>query len=131
VNHESEAHVTVDSCIFLLGFAIIPVSSGFSQTQDEIVARIIQEKLSAPLIEGGLRVGSCQISSLKVLPELYKRRDFHPIWVNSEYVEELMEAIQGTYEEGLNPNDYYLHEIRRLQKEILSGISPSPLRTVP
>jgi L,D-transpeptidase YcbB len=98
---------------FLLGFMLMPAGACLAQTFDDAVAVIIHEKLGETSIPGGLSVGTCQISSLRVIPELYKRREYHPIWVNSQSVLQLIHAIEETYEDGLDPQDYHLEEIRQ------------------
>jgi len=111
----------------LLGFILIPAGTCPAQTFDDTVAVIIKEKLGGPQITGGFSVGTCQISSLTVIPELYKRREYRPIWVNARSVEQLVHAIEETYKDGLDPEDYHLEEIRQQWSMTRSVKSLDPL----
>ena len=93
---------------FLLGFMLMPAGICLAQTFDDSVAVIIKEKLGGAQVNGGISVGTCQISSLTVIPEIYKRRGYRPIWLDANSVEQLIRAIEETYEDGLDPQDYHL-----------------------
>jgi murein L,D-transpeptidase YcbB/YkuD len=112
--------------ILLSCFMLVPAGTGRAQSQDDIIAGIIRQKLGEAPITIGLSVGTCQISSLSVLPELYKRRGYRPIWVYRQAIEQLIDAIEETYQDGLDPNDYYRDEIRHLQEMIGTETSPDP-----
>jgi murein L,D-transpeptidase YcbB/YkuD len=62
------------------------------------------------------------LDSTVVLPELYRRRDFRLAWIDREAQEELVRAVQASFEDGLDPNDYHLAAIERLRR---AG-SPTP-----
>ena len=66
-------------------------------------------------------VADCPIASTIVLPALYEKYDYQPIWTNSDSVRQLVAAIEASHLDGLNPEDYHLGEIRRLQAELSSG----------
>lgn len=117
------------STFILLCILFVPAATCYCLTYDDTVARIIREKLGNPPFSNGLYVGSCQISSLKVLPEVYRRREYLPVWTNADSVQNLMDAIQNSYQEGLDPNDYHINDINNLQKNIRSSISPDPSLT--
>jgi L,D-transpeptidase YcbB len=106
-------------------FLFLPADTSRAQSQNDIVAGMIQERLQDAPVSGGLSVGTCQVSSLRVLPELYKRRGYRPIWVNAQSMEQLVHAIEETYEDGLDPQDYHLEEIRQ-QAMGREGPSPDP-----
>ena len=86
-----------------------------AQTQDELVSGLIRTKLEQFRDSGNLIIGKAQISSIRVLPPLYKRRNFRPIWADGEKSEQLMIAVRDTLREGLDPRDYHLEEIERLR----------------
>ena len=111
---------------FLLGFMLIYTGTCLAQTSDDAVAAIIRQKLGGTQITGGFSVGACRISSLTVIPELYKRREYRPIWVNAQSIEQLVRAIENTYQDGLDPEDYHLQEIRRQWSMTHTGTSLDP-----
>lgn len=113
--------VTLMLCLMLA-----PVCARGAQSFDDMVAEEIRERIEGGGITGGLSAGTCQVSSLRVLPELYKRRGYRPFWVKAQSVEELLEAIQETYHDGLDPKDYHLEEIRRLLAQTGTTASSDP-----
>lgn len=113
--------VTLMLCLMLT-----PVCAHGSQSFDAIVAGKIRGMMEGGTITGGLGVGTCQVSSLRVLPELYKRRGYRPVWVRPQSVEQLVEAIQETYHDGLDPKDYHLEEIRLLLAQTNTTASSDP-----
>ena len=114
---------------FLLGFMLMPAGISIAQTFEDSVAVIIKEKLGGAQVTGGFSVGTCQISSLTVIPEIYKRRGYRPIWVDANSVEQLIRAIEETYEDGLDPQDYHWQEIRQQWSMPRSGNPPDPSLT--
>ena len=66
-------------------------------------------------------VADCPIASTIVLPALYEKYDYQPIWTNADSIRQLVAAIEASHLDGLNPEDYHLGEISRLQAELSSG----------
>ena len=66
-------------------------------------------------------VADCPIASTIVLPALYEKYNYQPIWTNADSVRQLVAAIEASHLDGLNPEDYHLGEISRLQAELSSG----------
>jgi hypothetical protein len=79
-----------------------------AQTQDELISGLIRTKVEQLRDSGNLIIGKAQISSIRVLPPLYTRRNFRPIWADGEKSEQLMIAVRDTLREGLDPRDYHL-----------------------
>ncbi len=48
------------------------------------------------------------------LPKFYTNRDFELAWVDKKNRKDLLFAIQSSFDEGLNPNDYHLEKITKL-----------------
>ena len=66
-------------------------------------------------------VADCPIASTIVLPALYEKYDYQPIWANADSVRQLVAAIESSHLDGLNPEDSHLGELSRLQAELSSG----------
>jgi murein L,D-transpeptidase YcbB/YkuD len=62
----------------------------------------------------------CPISSVIVLPELYAKYNYQPIWVNPGSVRQLIDAIKDSYHDGLTPEDYHLSLIQQLQRALVA-----------
>lgn len=54
------------------------------------------------------------IASAIVLPALYAKRDYTPVWSNPASVQQLLDAIEHSDEHGLDPADYNLPTLRLL-----------------
>jgi len=91
-----------------------PCIVSHAQARHELVAGSIRTKVEQFRASGNLIIGNAQISSIRVLPPLYTRRDFRPIWTDREKTEQLITAVRDTDSEGLDPRDYHLEEIEQL-----------------
>jgi len=98
--------------ILVMGFLLIPIS--LLAAQDESLEVLLRQRFENTRLDEGLRVGGCDISSLHILPRLYQQRDYRPIWVSKNRIDQLVSIIQETYLDGLNPQDYHLSEIQEL-----------------
>jgi len=62
----------------------------------------------------------CPISSVIILPELYAKYKYQPIWTNQGSVRQLIDAIKDSYHDGLTPEDYHLSLIQQLQRALVA-----------
>ncbi len=67
----------------------------------------------------------CPISSVILLPELYKKYNYRPIWTNPDSVKQLVDAIEDSYHDGLTPEDYHLSLIQQLQGPLSAKPDPA------
>jgi murein L,D-transpeptidase YcbB/YkuD len=72
-----------------------------------------------------VKLDDCPISSTIVLPALYEKYRYQPIWKNADAVSQLLAAIEDSYHDGLDPQDYHLAGIRRLQASLAAGGDPA------
>lgn len=79
---------------------------------DEIMARIERIRAGA-----GLSVAGETISSELVLPALYERRDYLPVWTNRQAVSQLIEVLEQVDRDGLASDDYHLPAVLSLRAE--------------
>lgn len=75
----------------------------------------IQETVERLRADGPQRVGSDTIISIVVLPDMYERRGFQPLWGNAAAVDDLLRAIRASEQDGLDPADYHLAAIERMR----------------
>jgi len=73
---------------------------------------------------GELELEGIQIASRQVVPKLYERRDYLPVWSNADSVQQLFKQIRLAYDEGLNPNDYHLDKLKSLQLQLKQTPGP-------
>ncbi len=67
----------------------------------------------------------CPISSVILLPELYKKYNYRRIWTNPDSVRQLVDAIEDSYHDGLTPEDYHLSLIQQLQGPLSAKPDPA------
>lgn len=74
------------------------------------------------------RIANTNLRGFREVERFYRQRDYHPAWFGNSgrlaLAGQLVGVLSATSEEGLNPADYHLAEIRLLQKK-QSGI-PRP-----
>jgi len=54
------------------------------------------------------------VFSMSILPEFYENRDFMPAWDNWEALMDAVDALENSYEDGLNLEDYHADAIDKL-----------------
>jgi murein L,D-transpeptidase YcbB/YkuD len=67
----------------------------------------------------------CPISSVILLPELYVKYNYQPIWTNPDSIRQLIDAIKNSYYDGLTPEDYHLSLIQQLQSSFKAKPDPT------
>ncbi len=75
---------------------------------------VISSVAAALRAEGSPVVAGTPLSSRRILPELYERRGFEPLW-SSTASANLLKAIEDSAALGFVPEDYHLAAIRRLR----------------
>ncbi len=78
------------------------------------VSDFIQAGVSAIRDGRSVHIHGSTLASSIVLPALYERRAYLPIWSNPTSVRQLIDAISAIGEDGLDPADYHLATLRLL-----------------
>ena len=102
-------------CVLLCTFTMLSPMSVVAENSvsDHIKQHMLQLKQS-----GELELEGVQIASRQVVPKLYERRDYSPVWSNTNSVQQLFDQIHLAYDEGLNPDDYHLDKLKSLQLQL-------------
>ncbi len=106
---------------FLLVLTTLPAvfAAPPSPERDEIQQRITLIRDGAEVsIRGG------HIASVIVLPALYERRDYLPVWTNPVAAEQLIDILETIDTDGLDSQDYHLSTLRALRTELTSKPDP-------
>lgn len=99
------------SIVFLLMLSAKLVHSvPISPQVEAIRARVEQIRSGVPL-----NVAGQTISSAFVLPALYERHDYTPVWNNPQATRQLIEVLQQVDSDGLVSSDYHLPAILERQ----------------
>ena len=64
------------------------------------------------------------VAAVKVVPDLYSRRDSQPAWTNQKAIDDFLSAIKRIDEDGLDSGDYHLRSIERLMRQTKSSRDP-------
>ncbi len=108
-------------CTLLLALTILPTAFATSSPseQDEIRQRVA-------LIRNGdaLNIQGAQIASAIVLPALYERRDYVPIWTNPLATKQMIDILETIDSDGLDSRDYHLSALQAQLKELEKHSDP-------
>ena len=76
------------------------------------VAELIRADVEQLRATGDLDLGGVMIASRNLLPRIYEARAFTPTWRTQAQIDALLETIDESYKEGLDPRDYHVDEVR-------------------
>lgn len=113
--------------IYKLTLAILLVTPAFAQSVDTSEERI-QSQSEQLLLGSNVNIGGESLASTHTIPEFYARREFRPAWSDDDKVDEFVDLIGRTEEEGLDPADYAHSELVSLIREYRSDRSDPILR---
>jgi murein L,D-transpeptidase YcbB/YkuD len=88
------------------------------QAKEDLTTEIIRDKITQIRFFEEVKLGEAPIASTKVLPDIYEQRKYKPIWTDAEAIFQLLNAVSSIAEDGLNPQDYHLNELRLYHKAI-------------
>lgn len=100
----------------------VNLHSLFSQTLSAKIRESLRTRIETAGIPSNMIVKGALIHASVVLPLFYERRVYQPAWSGDtgpfSQVDSLVEAIQNTHLEGLEPEDYHLKNISSILGEI-------------
>ena len=88
---------------------------------DAILGEIEQLRYS-----GRLSVGDVDVASGDLLADFYEQRNFKPAWSGIERLDSLIELVEETAADGLDPEDYHLSDLLHVKALMESGEPLSP-----
>lgn len=91
--------------------------------EDREALRIEIEQLRE---SGRLSIGGIDVASGNLLADFYERRGFSPAWSGTGKIESLIEVIKATANDGLDPTDYHLEEIKYVNGLLENGKQLAP-----
>jgi murein L,D-transpeptidase YcbB/YkuD len=99
------------ACSSLLVFLALTGRANAQDVQELIRARI--EEFAAT---GVLQAAGEPIAARNLMPRFYEARAFEPTWKSAAQVEALLELIDDSYLEGLDPKDYHADAVLAARK---------------
>ena len=99
-----------------------------------LVSGIIRQRVDNPETPKSIVINNDSVKLSGSLPALYRNLNYQPIWVGDKgpkpECDDMVEAVQDSYKEGLNPDNYNLKEIdytlSRIKALSGSGKLPTP-----
>lgn len=89
-------------------------------------AALIRAHVEEMRATGSLVVNGEQIASHELLPRIYENREFAPAWNTLRQIDGLLEMVEGSYAEGLDPNDYHLPALRSARGAATEDLAALP-----
>jgi len=86
----------------------------------------LRSELEQLVNSGFLSNSSVSVSSVDLLLEIYEKRNFLPAWKDQRQIGELLAAIEATADDGLDPSDYHLKQVKFIYGELRAGRQVSP-----
>ena len=85
---------------------------------------------SVEKIRNGVRIhaGGEPVSSVLVLPALYERRDYVPVWSNPQSVNQLFDILGEIEADGLDSKDYHLPALQSMRTSLSKDANRDPSR---
>ena len=78
----------------------------------------IRERVELIRSGSSLAIGTETVASVQVLPALYEKRDFAPVWSRSDSIDQLFEALETIDEDGLDAADYHYDALLDLRARV-------------
>jgi murein L,D-transpeptidase YcbB/YkuD len=92
------------------------VAAGAVALERPAEAQDVRELLRARVEQlrdtGALDVGGVPIAARTLIPKIYEAREFAPAWRSAEQVDALLEVVDDSFLDGLDPRDYHAEAVR-------------------
>ena len=99
--------------VWVFWLIVLSAALPLSGRADE-VDEILRERVDAMRGVASVTVAGQSIAARVVLPDLYERHGFAPLWGKPGSVAELLRAIEESRDDGLDPADYHLRALQNL-----------------
>ncbi len=85
---------------------------GMNPNQGDSVHWYISKEINELEKSGKTTLDGVNIVGNEVISNLYKDFNYYPVWTDSKNINDLVSILEGSYYEGLNPEDYHLTYIK-------------------
>ena len=102
---------------------LLLVAGSAAVANEPAVEEAIRAEIEHLRERGRLSLGEFETASGELLARVYEGRNFRPAWSGTGKVDELVQLIEATAADGLDPADYHLGEIRRARTMLADGHS--------
>ena len=100
--------------LIIISLIIISFFSKKTEAQNNSVEEIIEQRIDNSSNNDAVFADGIILFSQIELPKFYTNRDFELAWTDKKNRNDLLQSIQFSFDEGLNPNDYHLEKINNI-----------------
>ena len=95
-------------------FSALLITTSIAFASDEENRNAMRLELEQLIDDGELVHSNVNIASVNMLVEIYQEREFLPAWNDTKQVGELLQAINATALDGLDPADYHVDQVESI-----------------
>ncbi len=108
--------------IVVLAICLGAQAGAWGQEASDLIRTLVEELHAT----GSLTVLAEPVASRELLPRIYENREFAPAWNTLRQIDGLLEIIDESYREGLDPNDYHVEALRAARGTLADPASLAP-----
>ena len=111
------------SLMFKVYFLLIPLLLPFSiaDAQYKEIYNSVKTQIKNYVESGVAVVDGEKIYASEREINYYTKHNFEPVWFEKENRDEIIKILEGSYNEGLNPDDYHTAKIKELEAKADNG----------
>ena len=109
---------TVLAAVWLAAIAV-PAAA---QDVDEQIRMRVEELAATGMVEAA----GAPIASRELIPRIYEARSFSPTWRSADQIDGLLQVIDDSFLEGLDPRDYHADQVRSARAAFADPAALSP-----
>ena len=99
-------------------------AAAWSQEAQELIRAAVEELRATGIVEAH----GAPLAARALLPLIYENREFELAWRTLAQVDSLLEILDESYLEGLDPNDYHAATIRSVRRTLTDDLAALPTR---
>jgi murein L,D-transpeptidase YcbB/YkuD len=114
--------------LLLLAGACAALPAAAAPADADQVAMAIGAELDALMNPDVTSIHGAQIALGDRLRDFYSRRGFRAVWTSAQPQQQLLKALADSYDDGLNPADYYLPLLQQLSPQVVAPEATATLK---
>ena len=107
--------------LLYLALFLFLVSYATLQAQEPSIEEVMESKVLPEDSQGAVVVDGIELFSQTELPRFYTHREFELAWSSKKNKMDLIESLESSFDEGLDPKDYHLEKIKNLMENSEKG----------